>query len=166
MRQRVTALLVLVAGLIAALTVTNLAVANTAGRRLTTTLSGAEQCSSPGVCGVGDPDGSGFATLRLNPGLEQVCYVIVVQDIAQPVEPGPGVGSGHIHEAPAGENGPIAIDLDTQFVQTGPDTFEASGCVSADRSQILDVMLNPENYYVNVHNAEFPGGAVRGQLGD
>jgi hypothetical protein len=26
------------------------------------------------------------------------------------------------------------------------------------------IRQNPENFYVNVHNADFPDGAVRGQL--
>jgi hypothetical protein len=38
------------------------------------------------------------------------------------------------------------------------------GCVTADKDLIKDIRQNPENYYVNVHNAAFPGGAVRGQL--
>ncbi|MBS1786273.1 MAG: CHRD domain-containing protein [Acidobacteria bacterium] len=33
------------------------------------------------------------------------------------------------------------------------------------KSQINDIMKNPGNYYVNVHTAEFPNGAIRGQLG-
>jgi hypothetical protein len=29
----------------------------------------------------------------------------------------------------------------------------------------MELIRNPEDYYINVHNAEFPGGALRGQLG-
>jgi hypothetical protein len=29
---------------------------------------------------------------------------------------------------------------------------------------VKDIVANPGNYYLNVHNAEFPPGAVRGQL--
>ena len=47
-----------------------------------------------------------------------------------------------------------------------PDAATESGCVDADRELILDIMLNPEHYYVNVHTFEHPPGAIRGQLGD
>jgi hypothetical protein len=41
-----------------------------------------------------------------------------------------------------------------------------AGCVAADRQLLLDIIQNPQNYYVNVHSRpNFPGGAVRGQLG-
>ncbi len=29
---------------------------------------------------------------------------------------------------------------------------------------VAEILANPENYYVNVHNAEYPAGALRGQL--
>lgn len=44
------------------------AAADNGGRRLSTTLTGAAE-----VPGPGDPDGSGTATLRLNPGQEEIC---------------------------------------------------------------------------------------------
>ena len=35
-----------------------------------------------------------------------------------------------------------------------------------ERQLIADILENPENYYFNVHNTEYPGGAIRGQLSD
>ena len=45
-----------------------------------------------------------------------------------------------------------------------PTGGSSSGCVSADREEIKEIIQHPEEYYVNVHNADFPLGAVRGQL--
>ena len=111
----------------------------------------------------GDPDGSGVAVVRLNSNQELVCYSIVVRNIGAPTEPAPGVGSAHIHgplPSPA-----IAIDLDTVFMATGTSTYVARDCVSADSETIEAVLANPELFYVNVHNVQFPGGAVQGSLG-
>jgi hypothetical protein len=119
------------------------------GRKFTTTLTGEAEAPGPG-----DPDGSGTATLRLNYGQGRVCFTISVSDVALPVT------AAHIHEAPVGEPGPVVIPL---FTTPDADGF-ISGCVSADREEIKETIQHPEEYYVNVHNAEFPGGAVRGQL--
>ena len=120
------------------------------GRKFSTTLTGAEEAPGPG-----DADGSGFASLRLNPGTEQVCFNIVVEDIALPAT------GAHIHAAAAGVAGGVVVGL------ASPDaTGISSGCVSSSRELILDIIQNPAQYYVNVHSTEFPGGAVRGQLGD
>jgi hypothetical protein len=118
------------------------------GRPLSTTMSGAEE-----VPGPGDPDGTGFASISLNSGQGEVCFQLTVSNIA------PATGA-HIHEAPAGVAGPIVVPL------TPPTSGSSSGCVSASRALIKDIRQNPSEYYVNVHNAEFPAGAIRGQLGD
>jgi CHRD domain len=47
---------------------------------------------------------------------------------------------------------------------TPPTSGVSSGCTSADPNLIKAIIQHPENYYVNVHTAEFPGGALRGQL--
>ena len=117
------------------------------GKRLQTDLVGSEEVPNPG-----DPDGSGTAVLRINSGQEQICYTLEVTGIA------PATGA-HIHEAPAGKAGPVVVHL------TPPTDGTSSGCEDVDRALAKDIRKNPEDYYVNVHNAEFPRGALRGQLG-
>jgi hypothetical protein len=119
------------------------------GRKLSAELTGAAE-----VPGPGDADGSGFVTLRLNPGLEQVCWDYSVAD----VDP---ITAAHIHEAPAGVAGGVVVPL---FPPLPDADGNSSGCVDADRELILDIIKNPEEYYVNVHNALYPAGALRGQL--
>jgi len=123
-------------------------VALAGGAPRVTTLSGAEEVSpTTGELGAGDPDGSGFASIFLNHGQGTICWQVSYENIADPT-------AAHIHAAPAGVNGPVVVPL-------SPIT---SGCTSADQDLIKAIIQSPELYYVNVHNAGFPGGAVRGQL--
>ena len=116
------------------------------GRPLSATLLGSNEVNG------GDPDGSGTAHVTLNQGQQEVCYEITVNDIATPTR-------AHIHSGVAGVNGPIVVAF-FDFVDPPP----LQGCVSAGADVIKDIRQNPQNYYVNVHNVQFPGGAVRGQL--
>ena len=119
------------------------------GRPFTVSLTGSAE-----VPGPGDPDGSGTAELRLNPGLGEVCFSIEVEDIALPAT------AAHIHVGSAEVAGPVVVGL------VAPDaTGTSSACVAADRELVRAIIGNPDNYYVNVHTSEFPPGAVRGQLG-
>jgi hypothetical protein len=122
--------------------------ASAGGRPLSTDLSGAEEVPPA------DPDGSGFARITLNSGTGEVCWSITASDITLPAT------AAHIHEAPAGVNGGIVVTL------SPPDeSGNASGCTIADGSLVKDIRKNPAEYYVNVHTTDFPGGAIRGQLG-
>jgi hypothetical protein len=121
------------------------------GRPLTATLTGAAEVNAEGVPNQGDPDGSGTANVRVNPGQGCISYDLAVEDI----EP---ATAAHIHEAPAGEAGPVVVGLDK------PTDGTSSGTVTVDREEAKNIVQNPDKYYVNVHNAEYPGGAVRGQL--
>ena len=116
------------------------------GRPLTATLSGAEE-----VPGPGDEDGSGSATFRLNPGQEEICYDLTVSAIAPAT-------AAHIHRGGAGTNGPPVVTLEA------PADGSSSDCVGAERDLVVEILQNPASFYVNVHNDEFPPGAVRGQL--
>ncbi|MEO8141389.1 MAG: CHRD domain-containing protein [Sphingomicrobium sp.] len=117
------------------------------GRKLQTSLTGAAE-----VPGPGDPDGAGTAEITVNPGQNQVCYKLSVTNIAVAT-------MAHVHEGAATVAGPVRITLGT------PDAAGvSSGCVKVERALALEILKRPADYYVNVHNAEFPGGAVRGQL--
>jgi hypothetical protein len=66
--------------------------------------------------------------------------------------------AAHIHEGAAGKDGPVKVGLDT------PKGGSTKGCKTADAAVVKEIMANPANYYVNIHNVAFPKGAVRGQL--
>jgi hypothetical protein len=110
------------------------------------TLTGAAE-----VPGPGDSKGNGTVKLTLNPDKGEVCYDLIVANIQEAT-------AAHIHEGAVGKEGPVKVGLDA------PKTGTAKGCKNADAALIQAIMQNPANYYVNVHNAEFPKGAVRGQL--
>lgn len=100
----------------------------------------------------GDPDGLGFAKINVNLDTGEVCYRLSAANIA------PSVGA-HIHAGMAGTTGPVVVPL----AAVDADGL-ASGCGTADAALLADIVMNPANYYVNVHSTEFPAGAVRGQL--
>ena len=151
MKQRrlfATLLLVAIAALAIAgpASAAKLDVANQGGRQLTTTLTGEQE-----VPVLGDLDGIGFATVTVNPGQGLVCYELSVSGIK-------AATAAHIHEAPFGEVGDVVVTLKP------PSDGFSSGCVEVGRAEAKDILKNPADYYVNVHNADFTGGALRGQL--
>jgi CHRD domain len=136
-------LLVLMAGIASA----RPAFADQGGRIFSTELTGAAEAPGPG-----DPDGSGFAVITLNQGLSLVCWELTATGIAP-------AAAAHIHRAPAGVPGPVVVPL------SPPTEGSSSGCTSVSKELIKEIRQSPEEFYVNVHNADFPAGALRGQLG-
>ena len=112
---------------------------------ISTSLSGAEEVKG------GDPDGTGFAELILNQGQGTITYTLSVANI----DPANGA---HIHKAPAGSEGGVVATL------LPPTSGMSSGTVVVEKELVKEIRKNPEAYYVNVHNAAYPSGAVRGQL--
>ncbi len=104
------------------------------------------------VPGPGDADGSGTANLTINHDKGEVCYDITVNDIQAPT-------AAHIHIGAADKSGGPKVS----FKKAADGAWK--GCASADKGLLSDILKNPSNYYVNVHNQEFPNGALRGQLG-
>lgn len=116
------------------------------GRPITATLTGAAE-----VPGPGDEDGTGSFKLTLNPGQNQICYELSVSKIATPT-------MAHIHIGKATEAGAVLVTLKT------PENEPVKECKEMDRDQLKQILQTPSNYYVNVHNSDFPDGAIRGQL--
>jgi hypothetical protein len=116
--------------------------------KLETTLTGAAE-----VPGPGDPDGSGTAKIWLSPNHSEVCWKLKVEGIAPAT-------AAHIHVGSTTVAGPVVVAL------SPPTSGTSKGCASVDPALISAIIENPEQYYVNVHNADFPAGALRGQLSD
>ena len=111
-------------------------------------LDGQQEVNAGGTPGQGDLDGSGTATLVIDDVANTISWNIVVSNIALPL------AAAHIHGAPAGTNGSPVVDFSGQL--TGSSLLDAD---------LVAVLANPSNFYVNLHNSAFPAGALRGQLG-
>lgn len=123
------------------------------GRPLSAILTGDAEVPRPG-----DADGGGVMDLTLNSGQEEICWELVVTDIMPP-------SRAHIHRGEAGTNGGVEVFFfDTVIPTPIPVPENLSGCVDVPRGLIKEIRSAPESFYVNVHNEQYPAGAIRGQL--
>ena len=104
------------------------------------------------VPGPGDPDGKGTASLTLDSTKTEICYTLEVSGIDTAT-------MAHIQKGAAGVAGPPVVTLDP------PATGTSKGCAGAEADVVAALLAKPADYYVNVHNAPHPKGALRGQLG-
>jgi hypothetical protein len=103
------------------------------------------------VPGPGDWDGFGFARVTIDLATGELCYRLSVARVDD-------ISASHIHIGAAGEAGPVVVPLDP------PVSGLSSGCTPVGSELAAAIVSNPAGYYVNVHSAENPSGAVRGQL--
>ena len=108
-------------------------------------LSGADELSG------GDPDGTGVASISVADTGDRICTTLEVRDIGE-------VTAAHIHRGSSRTNGAPLVALDL------PDGDWLDDCVAIDRRLLNEIRANPAGFYVNVHTAEFPDGAIRGQI--
>lgn len=113
---------------------------------LKATLSGAAEVPA------GDPDGTGAASVTIDAAKGQVCFTLSASGIDTAT-------MAHIHKGVVGVSGPVAVALDP------PAKGSSKGCKAVAADVIAAILAAPSDYYVNVHTAAFPSGALRGQLG-
>jgi len=119
--------------------------ATTTTTQLTAQLNGANEVPPA------DPNGTGEAHVFGAAGHpDKLCFVLFVDQIGTPT-------AAHIHRGAVGVVGPVRVPFKT------PTDGDSAGCVRTTLA--ARILNNPQNWYVNVHNAQFPGGAIRGQLG-
>ncbi len=120
---------------------------------LQATLSGANEVPA----GSGDPSATGNCSFTVKGS--QICATFNLT-ASQPIT----VSGNHIHQAPAGTNGPIVINFPiTTLGQQVCVTCPSSDC--NDSTILSQVTSNPPGFYCNIHTSpNFLNGAARGQL--
>ena len=111
-----------------------------------TTLLGSEEV------GGGDPDGYGRAEISISDEFDQVCW-----DLNGIRAIGP-ITAAHIHMGARGTDGPPVFTL------RPANEGGYKGCADGAEWTQNRIENNPSAFYVNVHTAEYPNGAIRGQL--
>jgi hypothetical protein len=112
-------------------------------------LSPAEEVPGPGV-----KDGVGAALVDI--AGPKVCSDLKVTMGEKPLK-------AHIHQGAKGESGPVVVDLMPAF-NPGEAAFTSKTCVETTADTASQVIADPAGYYLNIHTAEHPDGAMRGQL--
>lgn len=70
--------------------------------------------------------------------------------------------AAHIHQAPAGSNGPVIINLGPLGFPFGVTSGSFSADIQLTPAQLTELLAG--NLYVNIHTTGFPGGEIRGQI--
>jgi CHRD domain-containing protein len=126
------------------------------GAALFAVLNGGNEVNGAGVARSGDLDGFGSATVtfsNITATTATLCYAVLVSNIT-------AATLAHIHRGRSGVNGGIVVNFNPPVGNPG----RIAGCTPITRTLYSQIAAFPSEFYVNVHNAAFPAGAVRGQL--
>ncbi len=98
--------------------------------------------------GSGDPDGSGLARVSLQSGKNLLCVSLTTSGVAP-------VTSVHLHSVSPTSPDPVVAT-------PAPNSSGSPTCVPVDAEVLRAIHKNPTDHYLDVHNDEFPDGALRG----
>jgi hypothetical protein len=120
-------------------------IASAATTNLQAALDAAEEVPNPGPAGA-----RGTARVVLDDAADTLCYELTWEGIEDPT-------AAHVHTGAKGVAGPVAVDF--KLKENGP-----KACVPVNPTTLSQIRDNPGGHYVNVHTADHPKGAIRGQL--
>jgi hypothetical protein len=105
----------------------------------------------------------GFAVVTFDRSNAEVCWQVLRLRLTDG-EALPFMG--HIHFAPANVPGPIVVHLfGTGDGGPAPTSYPTElVCRDIDPVLLDQILANPDQYYVNLHNTTHQSGVVRGQL--
>ena len=103
-----------------------------------------------GTHGVGGARGTFSYTIDEG----ELCWELSVTGLSAPAT------AAHIHVGERNVAGPVEVPLTVE----NATSFETSGCAMPAADLLAAIEDDPSAYYVNVHNANNPGGEIRGQL--
>ncbi|WP_055493113.1 CHRD domain-containing protein [Streptomyces sp. TP-A0356] len=132
-----------------------LADSGSGGAILVASLRGANEVPVAKGPAVGDKDGAALEFIRVKG--DTVSVAVSWRGTGRPTEL-------HIHEGARGVNGGIRVDFGGLLAK-GVKGHTLVGSVKVEDTALLSrLKTDPGAFYANLHTAEFPGGAVRGQL--
>jgi LPXTG-motif cell wall-anchored protein len=120
--------------------------------KLATSLVGSEEKPGPG-----DPAGTGqgWVTIKAD---NSVCYKVTWSGLSQPAT------AGHIHKGVKGLPGAVVVPFFGDGKKASGQGSDESCAQVQDLAVVEGLRKNPQNYYINIHTAQYPQGAIRGQL--
>jgi hypothetical protein len=92
----------------------------------------------------------GKVELTLNARTGRVCWEFKLAHIDG------APNQAHIHKGRRGVSGNVVVPLGAGY--------KRQGCTTASKALVGTILRIPGGFYVNVHNAKHPLGAMRGQL--
>lgn len=116
---------------------------------------GANEVPASGATGTG---GGGFI---LSEDATKLTYSGTVSGLTSSTSPSSNPTAAHIHDGNSGVVGPVVYPLTLSNITSTSANF--GGLISGITATNV-LKLNASGYYVNVHSAQFPSGALRAQL--
>jgi hypothetical protein len=115
--------------------------------------------------GTGDPNGSAIGTITLDAGsggtTATASWNLTLAGLTTPP-----VTDFHIHTGTATQQGSVLIPFGVNVA--GGDTLTQTSFIGSrtglNSTNMANVLANPTGFYFNIHNGEFPVGAVRSQV--